>query len=169
VRKEFRLDKVLFVPARDPVHKPLADRVSAEDRYEMVRLAIEDNPDFELLRIEIDRIVPSYMIYTVREIASLYPNHTLFLIIGEDSLFEIITWKDSEKLLKLIKLIVVKRNDIDKAGRAMPLADIAFSAAMPMDISSTLIREMLKSGRSIAGMVPASVEKFILKKGLYTN
>jgi len=83
------LDRVLFIPAADPPHKPLAGDVSFAVRCEMVRLAIAGNPAFELSEVEGEREGKSYSIDTIGFFHTQRPDDQLFFIIGSDSFFEI--------------------------------------------------------------------------------
>ena len=91
IRSDFNLDRIILVPARQPVHKSLDGNVPAEERYAMAALAVGGAKEIEVSRIEIDREEPSYTITTVHELLALYPGSELYLIIGMDSLAELDT------------------------------------------------------------------------------
>src|SRR6266481_1542191 len=69
-REVLDLERILFVPARQPPHKPAGEVTSVEHRLAMVELAIADNPAFELSRIEVDRPGPSYTVDTLEALGS---------------------------------------------------------------------------------------------------
>jgi len=90
----FNLDRVLFIPAKIPVHKTLADNVSSADRLKMVELALAGSENMLSSGIEINRETASYTITTLEELKNIYPDDELFLIIGSDSFNELDTWKE---------------------------------------------------------------------------
>ncbi len=171
VKDEFALDTILFVPSKTPVHKNLADQTNAEDRCRMLELAIQGNSSFKVSRIEIDRAEPSYTILTVREIAGLYPEAELYLILGADSFYEINIWKDHEKLLAGTVIIVLRREgdyafseDIIRKGK-----QILFSKNPIIEISSSAVRSRIKRNNPVDYYLPDTVVKYIKSKGLYKN
>ena len=110
VLKRLGLDKILFMPAYIPPHKDKEGIIDARHRIEMVRLAIADNPGFELSFIEIERGGVSYTIDTLRELGHIYGKKAeLFFIIGIDAFLEIEAWKDAEALLASCNFIVIMR------------------------------------------------------------
>ena len=170
IRSDFNLDRIVLVPAKYPVHKSLAGEVSAEERYAMAAIAVAGAGEFEVSRIEIDRKEPSYTITTVHELQGRYPGSELNLIVGMDSLNTIDTWRETEHLLNHVSLIVMRRPgeectpDIDLSGNRMTFADNPL-----IDISSTMIRERLRAGKSVRFLMPDTVIDYIAKKGLYRN
>src|SRR6266545_1011728 len=108
--ERLHLDRVLFVPTGDPPHKPDGTLAPAIARYEMVRLAIADNPAFSISDIEVTRMGKSYSIDTVRELQRQYGSSThLFFLIGLDAFMEFPTWKDPQALLESCHFVVVSR------------------------------------------------------------
>ncbi len=171
IAEEFSLDKILFIPSRYPVHKSMREEVTSEDRFEMVRLAIKDFPQFDVSRIEIDRNAPSYTIITVKQLEKEYPRSELFLIIGSDSFDEIDTWKDYRELIARVSILVMARNSREYRGSGILEGSkrVLFAGNPVIDISSSNIREKVKSGLSIKNYVPGTVEEYILNKGIYRN
>ena len=112
------LERVLFVPSARPPHK-LDYRVSPpEERVEMVRLAIADNPAFELSTVDLDRPGYSYTVDTVALLQEkLGPRAKLYFILGEDALADLPTWHKPERLLETCELIAV--NDGTDADRPL--------------------------------------------------
>ncbi len=172
------LDEILFVPCALPPHKGNKDLVSGEDRLRMVELAVASEPKFEASDIELRRGGKSYSIQTVEELKALFePGAKFFFIIGADSLHEISTWKDIDRLSELCDFIVIAR-------RGYPLSDlspekltvkegifrrlIAGIVESPlMDVSSTDIRDRIRAGKDIESLVPEAVAEFITRRGLY--
>ncbi|MFC1669993.1 nicotinate-nucleotide adenylyltransferase [Spirochaetota bacterium] len=171
IRSAFSLDKIIFIPSKSPVHKELAGNVSAEDRFNMVKLSIQGNEGFRISSIEIDRDSPSYTIITLKELKKTYPHSSLFLIIGDHYFNEIDKWKDSEEIMQLVQIIVMRRS-VEKIipDELIIAKSNAIIAENPViEISSTSIRERIKSGKSIRYQVPPVVIDYIREKGLYKN
>jgi nicotinate-nucleotide adenylyltransferase len=170
IRSDFNLDRIILVPARYPVHKSLAGEVPAEERYAMTALAVGGAPEYEVSRIEIDRKEPSFTITTIHALQKQYPGSELNLIVGMDSLNTIDTWRETEHLLNHVSLIVMRRPgempapDVDLGGCSVRYAENPL-----IDISSTLIRERLRAGKSARFLTPDAVIDYIARKGLYRN
>ena len=170
---EFDLDKVLFVTAADPPHKPDQTVADAQDRHKMACLAVEGNDHFECSTIEIDRPGPSYTIDTIRQVVACYGNEArVWLLVGADEARNLMTWRDPYEIQSLATIVVANRSGYgvrDTLG-ALP-ADFAKAIAtldMPgVDISSTDLRGRVRAGRSIRYLVPEAVERYILETGLY--
>lgn len=162
---KLKLDKLIFVPAFIPPHKNTQELVSAKDRLAMVKLAIEDNPAFDVSTYEIDAKKKSYSIDTLREFRSIYGDEAqLCFITGSDSLKDLFSWKNINDIFKISKFIVANRP-------GYPIKEIPKEAdtvvITPIEVSSEDIRKRLKEGRSIRYIVPEKVRKYILDNKLY--
>lgn len=172
-RYRFRLDRVIFIPAGAPPHKPNQPVTDKEHRFNMTVLATEDNPAFEASRIEIDRSGPSYAVDTLAELKRIYGEDTrLFFIMGVDAILEILTWHQPEMLINLCRFIAATRPGYDFADvkEKLPvdyLERITFMESPGVDISSTELRNRAASGKPVKYMVPRAVEKYITDNGLY--
>jgi len=175
-RQQFTLDYVVFIPAGIPPHKTSKDLTQSKDRFEMVRLAISNNPFFDVSKCEIDKDKVAYTVDTLSELKFTYPKSTEFYyIIGMDSLFELRGWKNPTKLFTLCNIVVYGRPGFEEERtseetrllRAHFNADIEFVKGPRIDISSTLIREMIMSNMSVKYIVPEAVEEYIRKNCLY--
>ncbi len=167
---EYSLDRIVFVPAREPVHKPLEGGATAEDRFRMLELAVRGNGAFEVSRIELDRETPSYTVITLGEIGRRYGNDGIHLIIGADSYRQLDTWKDYRSILAEARVIVMRRPGevIDKD--LYPDREAFLFAANPLiDISSRGIRAAVRTGAPVRYLVPDGVLEYIKEKGLYAN
>lgn len=172
------LHRVLFIPTAAPVHRPQHTPAPPEDRLEMCRLATRSVPAFETSDVEIARDAPSYTVLTLRQlIPSLGPDARLFLLIGEDNLPLLHTWRSLPEILRLATLALLPRPvplppDLGPLRQAVG-ADAAARIldhrvpAPALPVSATDIRARLAHGRSIAGLVPASVARYIAQRGLY--
>jgi nicotinate-nucleotide adenylyltransferase len=180
VREALGLAAVLFVPAGIPPHKP--DRlVSAPShRVAMVRSAIAGNRAFRLSRVEVDRPGPSYTADTVdllrREASRRGSDERHVLILGGESLAELITWHEPERLLRSCHLAVVERPGYRTPGRPWlgehfpGLEDrVVFLAGPRLCHSSSDIRRRVSEGRSIRYLVPPRVAAYIDRHRLYAD
>jgi len=176
VREEFRLDRVLFIPAGTPPHKSKNEVADAYHRYNMVKCAVGSNPYFEASRLEIERLGYTYSIDTLTSLKALYPEKTdFFFIIGADVVPELVTWKDYGKVFQMCSFIAILRPGNDREAfkhnidelTGIYQANIITAEAPLVDISSTGIRERVMDGRTIKYLVPDCIEKYILDNGLY--
>lgn len=164
-QKQFQLDKVLFVPAFIPPHKKeRADITPAPYRYRMVEMAVLDEPDFEVSDIEYARPEISYTADTLRRLKAMHPDAEFFLILGEDSLVSLPSWKEPEEIFKMAGILAAKR----PGSAAAELKNINWIDMPECPLSSSQIRESLRSGKFEAGdFFPAKVEQYIKKMKLY--
>lgn len=156
------LDKIFFVPTNISPHKK-NDCVDVRHRLQMVRQAVKGEKQFELIDIEIKRGGISYTIDTVKTLKSTYPRDSFYLIIGSDLAHSFFHWKDSGALKRLVKIIVVQREEF-------PLKKKGHFISVPMPhigISSTQIRERIKKKFSVKYLVCEDVKKYIDKHKLY--
>jgi len=112
------LDRVLFVPAASPPHKPAADLAPAAHRFEMTKRAVGEHPRFEVSDLELRRSGPSY---TVDTLQALRERGELHLLIGSETFLDLLSWREPRRVAALARLIVVPRsgNGFDPEG---PLA-----------------------------------------------
>ena len=174
IKEEMGLDKVIFIPTGNPPHKDLG--VSAEDRYEMVRLAISPNPDFEISDIETTRVNLSYTVDTIRELKKIYKEEKLYFLIGLDSLFQLKTWKKIGDLSQEIEFVVALRpgyinkeeidNEIDFLRENFG-TKINLIKTPLYEISSTDLRDRIHEGKSLRYLIPKKVLDYIEESGFY--
>jgi nicotinate-nucleotide adenylyltransferase len=170
-RHVFELDRVTFVPSRQPPHKREAPAAGGEHRYAMTVAATCSNPRFDASRIELERAGPSYTLDTLRALRAVDPTAELFFITGADAVRELRTWRQPEQLVELCRFVAVTRPGYDLDGLERDLGALARAVsaieAPGVDISSTQIRERVAQGRSIKYLTPEPVEVYIAKHGLY--
>lgn len=163
IREELGLSKILFIPTGDPPHKP--DRITpAGTRFELVKKAVADNINFEVLSIEADRQGKTYTVDTVCELEKLYPGEVIFYIIGSDTLYQLNTWKDPWLLKDRVKFVVYNRggDKLEVERQIKSLRDefglsFVLSKGPMLDISSTEIRKRIGMRKSIKYMIPDSI------------
>jgi len=175
-RVYLRLEKILFVPAREPPHKPKGSYSPFQHRVRMTELAIAANPYFEICLIEAERPGPSYSVDTLRQLqAEMGPTVELYFIIGMDSLSDILTWHKPQELIRLCRLVVAER-----AGYQVALSEL--QQALPglrermvlidtpeLSISSTDLERRVRGGLPIRYQVPPDVERYIREHKLYVD
>jgi nicotinate-nucleotide adenylyltransferase len=168
------LDRVLFMAAAQPPHKPQQRLTRATDRLLMTRLAIQGDPKFELTMIEMERPGPSYTIESVEQLQEAYPDAQLFLLMAADSLRQIESWREPDRLLSMVEWAVGPRPGTqmpDHEGLAARFGSAASRIHLldgpSLDVSSSQIRERVASGRAIRYLVPRAVEELIATRRLY--
>ena len=162
---KLRLDKIIFIPSYLPPHKKSVKVTSARHRFNMLKLAISGNKKFRISGMEIKRKGRSYSVETLRRLRKRYGAAAeLFFITGSDSLKELDKWKNLNEILRLCKFVVVGRPGF-KAKR-IP-AGFIYLKINAKDISATNIRNRIKTGRSLAGIVPQKTADYIYRNKLY--
>lgn len=165
------LDQVLFIPTGNPPHKRTG-LAPAEDRYRMTETAICREKGFLPSRIELDRTGIIYSVDTLELLHAAYPGAQFFFIIGEDTLHELPTWHDPERLYTLCTFLVLRRPgvaaDFDAGWEEMTRRGAHLQAIemQPVDISSTAIRNGLATG-DYSPHLPGDVAAYIALTGLY--
>lgn len=189
-----RLDRIVFVPAAEPPHKPMRGLAPARDRFAMTELAIRDNPHFAISDLELRRSGPSYTVDTLEALrAQAGPGARFFLLIGSETFVDLLTWRDPQRVARLARLAVIPRagSGFDAEGiqaqkvlqeigqerwvRVPPPPEPAelsgagalLVAATSLPISSSELRRRASEGRSLAYRVPEAVRAYILERGLY--
>ena len=175
MRHALDLDRVLFVPAARPPHKTTRPIGDDAHRLAMLALALAGNPAFEISTIELDRAGLSFTVDTLADLAvSLAPTSLVF-IMGEDSLRDLPTWHEPDRIASLAILAVAARPgvgiDLDAVVRAVPAArDRVRLVPIPLiGISATDIRRRVAAGEPIRYQVPSRVEDYIRRHDLYRS
>jgi len=167
----------------------MKDVIGVQHRFEMVRLATLTNPFFRISDIELKRPGKSYSIDTIRYFRERHPGSVLFFILGRDAFMEIETWKDFQGLFSFSNFVVMARPGFHETplGSQLPVGLLAsfrydqevkawvhpsghtlhFEEITFLDISSTKVRELIERGRSVRYLIPAEVESYVQKHGLY--
>ncbi len=180
-RQQARLDRVLFVPAAAPPHKPGVQLADASHRIAMLSLAIGGHDAFAVSTIETDRGGTSYTVDTLNDLAAQHPGDTLVLLLGPDSLAGLSAWKAPDQIAMLAEIVPVEREQLDdiraaaaESGLAGVLGDSVVTAIldrrvrMPVvGIRATDLRAAVARGQSIRYRTPRAVERYIDTHGLY--
>ena len=107
IREVLDLDRMLFVPAAQPPHKPASDLAPAPHRFQMTALAVREHPRFDVSDLELQRRGPSY---TVETLAALRDRGDLYLLIGSETFLDLLNWREPREVARLAHLVVVPRN-----------------------------------------------------------
>jgi nicotinate-nucleotide adenylyltransferase len=189
LQKKAGLDKILMIPAhQNPLKSPLQGATPGQ-RLQMTKLATESwGPQFEVSDLEIARGGASYTVQTLKELASQNPHDELYLILGMDKFEELPEWKSPEKIIKLANLIVISRPGFDFPAGVDDLPEfvqeqvgdydfnfielkteksIQFVRVKDIDISSTVLRKLIRSNRTVEKFIPLSVENYIKEQKIY--
>lgn len=172
--QEFHLEKVIFIPTADTPNKAMY-HIDKHMRYKMVELAIEDNPHFFISPIEMERDGPSYTVDTIRQLKKEEPEGTEFYFIaGTDAVADLPTWKYNRELMETCDFICASRpGDEDKIKQSvryfgsLGLQKIHFLRTPELEISSTILRGLIRSDRSVRYLMPDRVISFIQNNQLY--
>jgi nicotinate-nucleotide adenylyltransferase len=171
--RQLDLDQVLFVPARVPPHKPVTDEPGVEHRLEMCRLAVRGDERFAVSELEVQRDGPSYTVDTLRELKTRVASNELVLILGGDVAAGLPHWHRAEQVLMLcIPAITARpgtsREEIEQALGRLGGGERAEFFEMPgIGVSSTMVRDRVRSGSPIRYLVPDAVSEHIERAGLY--
>jgi len=160
-----KLDRVFFIPANIPPIKEKFTEIGKHHRLKMTQLATKDNPHFTVLDWELQRGGVSYTIDTVNEIRTKLSPTEIYLIMGWDQALIFDQWKAYDKLLELCKLIVFTRPGYE--GTLPAILKDSQTLPLHIDVSSSMIRDMLARGESIRYLVPNAVISYIYKHKLY--
>lgn len=168
------LDKIIVLPSSNPPHKQNKKKTDTNIRVEMVKSAIKDNKKLELSTFESDDDSVVYTHQTLDYFKNKYPEDEFYYIMGEDSFMTIDSWRNYEKILN-DHLIVFARTSIEPNSDLVKKVDmikkdnqkIYLIDNLNINISSTLIRDLVKENKSIRYLVPDSVLKIIEEYNLY--
>ena len=159
------LDKVIFVPSNLPPHKVSNYVASSQDRYRMVRLAIQGNPHFEVSDFEIKRTGKSFTIETVSYFRDHFPPRTkLYFIIGNDLLPTLHTWKRIGDILKIVSFVSVNRPGFKEKKSDIKVKTISVPG---LQTSSSCVRNRITMGKTVKYLIPDNVMTYIERNNLY--
>jgi nicotinate-nucleotide adenylyltransferase len=173
-KSQLELTRILWTVTPDPPHKQDQSITSLEHRLAMVKLAIEDNPSFELSDVELNRPGPHYTIDTIKLLAEQNPDAEIVPIIGGDSLHDLPTWHQPKEILYAAHWVGVMRRpgeetNLDALERELPgiSSKIHYVDAPLLEIASREIRDRAASGKPFRYYLPESVYEYIEQHHLY--
>lgn len=174
-REQLLLDQVRFIPAAKPPHKLDETLTDGNIRADMLTLAVSGYPEFVIDRRELKRTGPSFTIDTLTDLAAENPGRELFLLMGADSLRDLLTWRNPQGITDLAVVVACSRPGIPALHRSQvvewvgkEIAERVKTVTIPgTDLSSTNLRRRVAERRSLRFMTPRAVETFIAQHQLY--
>lgn len=166
ILKKTDLEEIWFVVSPQSPFKKESSLLDDDFRFKMVQLAIKNYQRIHACDIEFTLPKPSYTIDTLNAIQEKFPKNTFSLIIGSDNLESFPKWKDYRKIIDNYKIFVYPRSGFD-GGKLKTHSSVCLINAPLYDISSTWIREIIKSGKDVKGYMPERVLSYIEKMGFY--
>jgi nicotinate-nucleotide adenylyltransferase len=172
-REALDLDRIIWVPAGQPPHKSGQIVSSDHDRLAMLELALASSPGDDISRVEIDRAGPSYTADTLALLNDLLKPAKLIFLMGEDSLRDLPSWHDPERIVQHSEIGVAGRPgvdvDLDALFVKLPSARgrIQVIPVRELAISSSEIRGRAAAGLPLRDLVPGAVADYIQTHGLY--
>jgi nicotinate-nucleotide adenylyltransferase len=180
-----RFEEVRFIPCGDPPHRGTT-YADAEQRLQLVRLAIEGQQGFVADDRELRRGGRSFTIDTLATLREEFPDRSLGLIVGMDAFLGLPGWHRWDEILDVAHIVVAHRPgwkapDIGVLGElisdygthrvddlhAAPHGRVHIHAVTQLEIASTEIRDLVAAGRDPRFLMPDAVRDFILETGLY--
>lgn len=175
---QFGLEEVLFMPSGNPPHKlNRQGRATLEERVEMVRMSIKDNPHFSLSLEEAHENGYIYTRETLEKLTAQHPDTDYYFIMGADSLFSFEEWRAPEEIVKMAVLVVAVRDHVNIEELEEKIAflkrkydaDIRILRTPNMDISSHMLREWIRDGKSTRYYLRKNVRSYIKRGNLYKD
>ena len=167
------LERVLFVPAAQPPHKPEEPITAVDQRIAMLEIALKGNEAFSLSLVDVERPGPHYTVDMLGILRDRHPAATLFFLMGGDSLAEFTTWRDPVNILQQARLGVMRRpgseTDLSSLEETLPGISerLMWLDAPHLEISGTDLRRRVSEGLPIRYLIPAEVEAYIDRHSLY--
>ncbi|WP_455720552.1 nicotinate-nucleotide adenylyltransferase [Agathobacter sp.] len=173
--EEYGLDRVIFVPSGHSPNKAEKNMTSFDDRYNMCRLATAGVPEFEVSDIEIRDSCTSYTYMTLLRFKEMYPSDELFFIMGGDSLDYFDCWRKPDVIADTAVILVVVRQDFPAEQMQQKIAhikslfpaDIRLLRCNRIDVSSTQVREDIRTDKDVSGLLDEQVIGYIKSNSLY--
>jgi nicotinate-nucleotide adenylyltransferase len=168
--EQYKLDRLVIVPALQAPLKPSDMQSTAEDRLAMIKAATEWDTRFEVSDVELRRGGVSYTVDSARHFRSIYPRDELYWVIGGDQLPQLHRWKDIAELAKLVEFIFLERPGFPvRATPDIPGLKLHRCDGHLLAISSTELRERTRRHLSLDYFVPHKAIVYIREKGLYRD
>lgn len=176
VRRKLGIEEIVMLPSGNPPHKIGEDVADARHRVNMLRLAIKNEKNFKISLIEVDRKGYTYTIDTLKELRKKYGDtRKFYYLIGADVLEELSSWKDFREVFLMCKFVVVVRDGCTREVMTREIEKLALAykcdaTIVDVDcikISSTDIRERIRRGDNLYGMISYEVLQYIRNNNLY--
>lgn len=166
------IDNLIFIPSNITPLKSTSLKASNIDRYNMIKLSIEDNPKFEVSNYEINKQDISYTYHTVSHFQKMYPNSELYFIVGTDRVKDLHKWYEIKSLSKIVTFIFVARDDeslekIVSNNEFYKNINYKILKLPIIELSSTEIREKIRDNKNINYILTPECVKYIKEMNLY--
>lgn len=167
------VEKIIFVPVNSKYHK--RDLLPNQYRFEMLKMVCDKNSHFFVSDIELKQVRPLYTIETLRMFQKEYPMYKICFMIGTDNLKELSTWKEAESLVNEYRIFVLERDqdhmeEIIKQDPFLEQYKNSFTKVeqpIRLNLSSSLVRDLVRRGKSIKYLLPNEVEQYIRENKLF--
>ena len=175
--EQYHLDEVIFIPTGQSPHKDARQILRADERMEMIRLAIADNPHFSCSDYEIRTEGISYTYLTVQAFYEPAEERELFFIMGADSLAYFDAWMRPDKIRRMSTILAAVRDGLN-IEELRPIREslqqkygtkIGFINTPNFSVSSRMIRHRMEKGHSIRYLVPEAVERYLKEHRVYVQ
>ena len=167
---QFKLDRVLFIPAAQSPLKEHSPRTCDKERIDMLELTVGGDELFEICLDEIERGGVSYSFETANSVQQRFPEAQLFWILGGDQAQQLGQWRNIKTLAKTVEFICLPRNGEELSNFSLPQEVHLHMLDIPLiKISSTQIRQSLKDSPDSNPLLPESVIEYIKSKNLYAR
>lgn len=167
--QQTELDEVWFIVSPQNPFKNAADLADEKDRIQMLRLAIGNNPKLQASDVEFFLPKPSYTCETLAHLITTHPDHTFTILLGEDNRARFSKWKNFQWILENFAIRFFPRHGSEAADAEIDWSkyDVCLVDAPRIEISSTKIRENIRSKTNNRYLLPDLVVEYIQQKGLY--
>jgi nicotinate-nucleotide adenylyltransferase len=165
ILNETALQKIWFVVSPQNPFKPSDTLMNEYDRYHLVQKAVEGDDRLRASDIEFSLPKPSYTVHTLAYLKEKYPSYEFHIIMGSDSFQNIRNWKNADVIVRDYPIIIYERPGFEVKNEAG--ANVHIMKAPLLQISATHIRELLRKGKSIKYLVPASIEEEVMNSAFY--
>lgn len=161
------LDEVWMVVSPQNPLKKMSELLDDDERLRMTKLALEEFDNLQCCDIEFQLPIPSYTVDTLRELTNRYPDCEFSLIIGADNWADFTKWKDFEYILSHYKVLIYPRLGENVVIDPCCQDSVRLVQAPIVEVSSTFIRESLKSGKDVRAFLPEKVYARIIEQSFY--
>lgn len=166
--EQARLDEVWFLVSPHNPLKQSSDLLDEQQRLKMVELALQDEPKLKASDYEFHLPRPSYTWNTLQNLKADFPQHTFYIIIGGDNWIAFPQWRNHDDILREYNIIIYPREDSDINAADLP-ANVTLVNTPKINITSTMLRNMIGSGRKIKTFIDGRVDDYISENNLYAQ
>lgn len=175
--EQLGLDKILFMPSKNPPHKEKPDMITEKQRLDMITLAIRNNPHFEVSTFELDRDGMTYTADTLTLLTKQNPDTQYYFIVGADSLFYMQQWWKPQIIFDLCIVVAASRDhaDMEQLKTQADALNRIFHGRIELidmptiQIASAAIRERISRHKSVRYYLPDDVNRYITENQLYAT